>query len=1736
MASTAVRVGLRVRPLSGKEQLRTDKSFTFDYVFDSNTSQQQVFNSAAKPLLEKFMDGFNATILAYGQTSSGKTYSMGTSLENSVNPEQEGIVPRCILHLYQTLQERMGTIPGFEYEVYVSFLELYNEELIDLLNPYHTHKRKGGVTGTAPAEVTIREDIAGNIYWSGVKEELCSTPEELLGFLAKGSLCRTTGSTEMNTVSSRSHAIFSVILKQKRPDSEDAQNLTSKFHFVDLAGSERLKRTNAQGDRAREGIAINSGLLALGNVISALGDEQRRASHIPYRDSKLTRLLQDSLGGNSQTLMLACVSPADSNFMETLNTLKYANRARNIKNRVVINQDFAGNSIEINQLRAQVTRLRMEIASLRAEGASGGITRNNNNNSNNHGSFMAMDENRALRNEVVRLRERIQELSSSLVQVTSERDTMVMERELSDFLKYEEQVDAQVPLSRRSSYDIDNINNMNDQQPSQSLLEPLSNNHRIQTHPIISQYQKQIQELTNELADTKDRLVFLENAKPIAPPPAANLFNHHSLRISSSNLSHSKPIQEYSDRTNRKSNRRRHRRPLVASSSSTTSRRRRAMPKNHQSIHTSNKSKKFIEESSSDYEDYFDEKNQDNDDIRNDVKNSIAKAREEIQKGMQVLELIKPLEDASEQWEEELKSFEETSAKLYKDAFHSTNHDITSTLDEHNNDSLFDEIEALAVPSWEDGVKTQKLPDDRCNNSNEDLSITSSEMKRDCSSSQGDNKHNPQLVRMLHQIQSDIRVKEELVSHLEKSETEYNFMRRKFDEKINDLESKLANLQKEKNDTIARTKSGFAATVNSSSEHQVREKQQLIEIRHAYENKMKTLLNEIQDLRRKYSQTTMTMQATRNQNDTLLRSLRVNVETLKMEKKRMVKRMKLEAERVREQMTLQDRKIHQLQRMNAEANQARRRLEREHEAQKLTLKRRNEEVLMNNNQLKQLTNVLKKAVREGGVLDDKLLTKVSKTLGGSFAIMTRGGFSVRSSSMTTNGIGNGNGKRRGRKSNNPIPVHIRATRKKELLDRALYQLIQGKQAIVEMEQLLFKRERLATEKIELIEERKQIYILEKENAELSGQPMDTMGIEFMDERIDMISAEISYLSARIRALQSEAAGEMMMMDDPSTVDQKQQQNIVEKRVTFADEIISEEVAATMASGGNGPQDEWTDMDTWEEQYNVPANAAPEVVYDMTIKILRSLESDECKRISEGLVDDIVNIRTSECNRQVTMQNLERTVHDLRRTLIVMKRAAIATTVDNEQRIRKLLEEKEKANGRHSNNSHHSNGSSSNMSDDEKDSAIDVKIEEYINSGNTIFDKIYEDGLRGLITTPEPGSTEYYQISSNSQNVSPIGSSLGNGSGDEINLLSPLISPDSVTTFGSSSNGPPIRPGLLNNNNNNNTNNINNNASNININNINNNIHINMSSSSIVNNNNNGIKPPTSLTDKNNSLVNRETTPSPDRFFNMIQKRMSLQQQQQHRSDSPLSISMLNPAEFARYATADRESSTSSIRSSHLRRSSIQSDFSSSHQGSTHSSSQNSNGSNSNTLRKRAFSLQQPPVPTRRRASLRELSLMGTTNPSNTTTGSNRHAPPPQPPSDIISPTSYHHFQPQHVKEMHISPRVSASVIHHHQQQQYHSPQQQRSTTPLRRPSSVSTFTQLRSNGSPPHHASGGAHMERVSSTGSNNNVFDRLSQTPTRASSAKMTYRHSISSMDELQRWDSPSRSSSVMSGTYAYN
>ncbi|KAI9247735.1 P-loop containing nucleoside triphosphate hydrolase protein [Sporodiniella umbellata] len=1018
MTSTAVRVGLRIRPLTAKEinnnctecllcipsapQISIgDKSFTYDYLFHNKTEQAQVYQQAASPLLHKFVDGFNATILAYGQTGSGKTYSMGTTL-NADDSENDGIVPRCIIELFDVLKLKETQDSEFKYEVKASFLELYNEEFIDLLDSA-TNKRRSTAN-----EVSIREDIAGQIYWSGVREEICSSPADVLAFLTQGSLCRTTGSTEMNSVSSRSHAIFSIVLKQQRLHEGKPKSLISKFHFVDLAGSERLKRTHAEGDRAREGIAINSGLLALGNVISALGDETRKMTHIPYRDSKLTRLLQDSLGGNSQTLMLACVSPADTNFQETLSTLKYANRARNIKNKVSVNQECTGN--EVSQLRALVAKLRLE-ASQQGDAA---------------------------------LKEQIRTLSARVAQLTRERDSLWVERALNG--------------------------------PEE-----------IQTHPVIEQYQMTIQALRKELQESK---------------------------------------------TTKKTARRVPRRPVVTKSTSASLRK---------------KYKKTAAAKSEEGEDEEDEgfvnDFQEQDLMRHEeVKESIAKVRADIRKSMEVLELAKPLDDLALEGDEENELQRMGSPHL---------------------DEFIHDIEELTRHS---------------------LSEFSNQTR-----------FTAHLSRMLQQIHSDIKTKEELVSHLEKSETEYAFMRKKFDEKINLLELQIAEVQK--NGTAGRQK-----PVDSDA-------------------KIKQMTAKIQDLTRKYTTATTNVQSARNQNESALRSLKNSIQRLEAEKKRLAQRMRLEAEKVREKMLKQERKIQQLQKQQAQSNQAKKRLEREHEEQKTALKKRSEECIVSTGQLKQMIHFMKKAVREGGILDEKMLVKLSPIMGGHFAVIARGG-------------GHGFPKK---KKKNPTPLGIRVSRKKQLLDKALAQYVQGRQAIVEMEHLLIRRERLVKEKVELEEEKEHVYATEKAHEESTGQPMDTMALELMEERIDLVSSEIAYLTSRVNSIQTEAAKESLQAECQLDLFLLQKPT---KHVTFVDEIVSE----------TNDEQQWMDVDTFEDQFTVPVNAAPEIAHEITCRLIRSFEADECQNIIEGLVDDIMELKMTDYRKQATVNDMEQVIADLKRTL------------------------------------------------------------------------------------------------------------------------------------------------------------------------------------------------------------------------------------------------------------------------------------------------------------------------------------------------------------------------------------------------------------------------------------------------------------------------------------------------------
>uniref|UniRef100_A0A8C5PD82 Kinesin family member 4A n=1 Tax=Leptobrachium leishanense TaxID=445787 RepID=A0A8C5PD82_9ANUR len=356
-----VRVALRCRPLVLKEMTEgcktcltfipgepqlivgSEKAFTYDYVFDPVTEQEEVYSTAVAPLIKGLFKGYNATVLAYGQTGSGKTYSMGGAYTHDQENELTvGVIPRVIKALFNEIDQR----PDWDFQLKVSYLEIYNEEILDLLD---SHKDKS-------SPINIREDPKEGIKIFGLIERDVKAAFDTVRCLEQGNNSRTVASTAMNSQSSRSHAIFTIAIEQRKAGEKNS-SFRSKLHLVDLAGSERQKKTKAEGDRLKEGISINRGLLCLGNVISALGDEHKKGSFVPYRDSKLTRLLQDSLGGNSHTLMIACVSPADSNMEETLNTLRYADRARKIKNKPIVNTD--PQAVELQRLKKQVQELQV---------------------------------------------------------------------------------------------------------------------------------------------------------------------------------------------------------------------------------------------------------------------------------------------------------------------------------------------------------------------------------------------------------------------------------------------------------------------------------------------------------------------------------------------------------------------------------------------------------------------------------------------------------------------------------------------------------------------------------------------------------------------------------------------------------------------------------------------------------------------------------------------------------------------------------------------------------------------------------------------------------------------------------------------------------------------------------------------------------------------------------------------------------------------------------------------------------------------------------------------------------------------------------------------------------------------------------------------------------------------------------------------------------------------------------
>ncbi|XP_046577202.1 LOW QUALITY PROTEIN: kinesin heavy chain-like [Haliotis rubra] len=332
-ADETIKVVCRVRPLNSAEEKAgskfvlkfptddsiavSNKVFVFDKILKPNVTQEHVYNVAAKPIVADVLSGYNGTIFAYGQTSSGKTHTMEGVLGHS---QMQGIIPRIIADIFNYIY---GMDENLEFHIKVSYFEIYMDKIRDLLDITKTN-------------LSVHEDKNKTPYVKGCTERFVSSPEEVMEVIDDGKSNRHVAVTNMNEHSSRSHSVFLIHVKQENVETE--KKLHGKLYLVDLAGSEKVSKTGAEGAVLDEAKNINKSLSALGNVISALADGVK--SHVPYRDSKLTRILQESLGGNARTTMIICCSPASYNESETKSTLLFGQRAKTIKNVVTVNEEL----------------------------------------------------------------------------------------------------------------------------------------------------------------------------------------------------------------------------------------------------------------------------------------------------------------------------------------------------------------------------------------------------------------------------------------------------------------------------------------------------------------------------------------------------------------------------------------------------------------------------------------------------------------------------------------------------------------------------------------------------------------------------------------------------------------------------------------------------------------------------------------------------------------------------------------------------------------------------------------------------------------------------------------------------------------------------------------------------------------------------------------------------------------------------------------------------------------------------------------------------------------------------------------------------------------------------------------------------------------------------------------------------------------------------------------------------
>ncbi|XP_071323632.1 kinesin-like protein KIF3C [Trachinotus anak] len=369
-SSESVKVVVRCRPLNRKEEsngpagcivqmdlrlgqviLRNprapasepQKTFTFDAVYDANSKQRDLYDESVRPLIDSVLAGFNGTIFAYGQTGTGKTYTMQGAW---MDPEKRGVIPNAFDHIFTHISRSQS---DKQYLVRASYLEIYREEIRDLLDPNHANARA----------LELRESPDTGVYVRDLTSCVCKSIKEIEEVMNVGNQARAVGATDMNEHSSRSHALFLITVECSQPGPDGRKHIrVGRLNLVDLAGSERQAKTGVQGERLKEAAKINLSLSALGNVISALADG--RSGHVPYRDSKLTRLLQDSLGGNAKTVMVATLGPAPQHYEETLTTLRYASRAKNIQNQPKVNED--PKDALLREFQREIARLRAQLS------------------------------------------------------------------------------------------------------------------------------------------------------------------------------------------------------------------------------------------------------------------------------------------------------------------------------------------------------------------------------------------------------------------------------------------------------------------------------------------------------------------------------------------------------------------------------------------------------------------------------------------------------------------------------------------------------------------------------------------------------------------------------------------------------------------------------------------------------------------------------------------------------------------------------------------------------------------------------------------------------------------------------------------------------------------------------------------------------------------------------------------------------------------------------------------------------------------------------------------------------------------------------------------------------------------------------------------------------------------------------------------------------------------------------